>query len=146
RAQLDPHGDERCTYPRITQGFHFLDTLAAVHRVQVVSYARMTAQFGAARRQCLEDFDQPIHADGVREGHAIGRLAIEVTAVADVRVAMAQWHGQVARYGGEHSTQRLPQVYVLMGIDVGRLLTDQAAESRQLTRHFLGNRGGVVEG
>src|SRR5262249_37181921 len=104
------------------------------------------AQFGAARRQCPEDFDQPIHADGVREGRSIGRLAIEVTAIADVRVAMAQWHGQVTRYGGEHSTQRLSQVYVLMGVDVGRLLTDQAAESRQLTGHFLGDCGGVMEG
>src|SRR5215471_10147923 len=106
----------------------------------------MTAQFSTARRQGLQDFDQPIHANGVREGDTLCCLAIEVTAIANFRAAMSQRYGEIAGHFSEHGAQRLPKVDVLMGVDVGRVLTNQTAERRQLTRHFIRYRSRVVDG
>ena len=128
-----------------TRGSHNTFTSSArslaVHRIQVIPSTRVTAQFGAARQQCAQDVDQPIDADGVRKGRAVGCLAVEIAAIVYRRATMSQRHGECASDFGEHRPQWLPAVHVLMGVNVGGILAHQAEERCQLTRDLGCYRG-----
>jgi hypothetical protein len=77
-----------------------------------------------------------MHAEGVRQGHPLRGLARAIPARAAVCATLAQ----------QHRPPRLPQVHVLRGVEVGRIRPHQATAGRQVTRHFLGDRRGVVAG
>jgi hypothetical protein len=140
RAQLDAQLAQQRPHPGVAQHLHLAGPLGGVHRLQVGPHAGVAAQLGDARVQPLQDCAQPPEGEHLRQGGAVVGLAVERRAVADVGAAPPQRDAEVGRQRPHDRAGRLPQVGVLVGVEVRRVPPDQLAERPHLPGHFLGHR------
>jgi len=71
-------------------------------------------------------------------------LPVEAPAEADVRAALPQRDREPAGDLGQDAADRRPSMDVLVGVQVGRVAADQAAEGGQLAGHLVGDGPVVV--
>lgn len=66
---------------RVAQGAHLLDSLGAIHGVDVLVQARMATEFGDGVAERFQECGQSVDTDTVWVRLALARLPIELTAV-----------------------------------------------------------------
>jgi hypothetical protein len=128
----------------ITQDSEFLQTLEAIHGVQVAVFRWMAAQLRAPRWQRLHDVNQSFDADHVGQGSTFGGLSIEAAAIANFRRALSERNPKPLSHLDENGTDWFPQMDVLVGIEMTGITTHEVMEYIQLVGYFTANGGGIL--
>src|SRR5919108_3460915 len=132
RTQLDPHSRDGGPHLWSTQYVEFLQTLEPIHGIEVAALRWVASQLRIARWQSLQDVNQSVDADHIRQGSAFGSLPIEATPIADPRGAMSERNPKPLRHLDEDGADRFSQMDVLVGIQVTGTMTHKLVEQIQL--------------
>src|SRR5438132_458602 len=105
----------------------------------------MTAEFGDGRGQIVEDAQESLRAQDVRQRAALGSLTIETPAIAHARAPPPQGHAQPIGHLDDYRAGRIAKMRVLMRVQMARLSPQQVAKSRELPGRFRRDLRGIVE-
>src|SRR5205809_92432 len=100
----------------------------------------MTRQFGDSRRQLFEDANECLGPDRVRIGLAAVRLSVELAAVVNARIEMAERDAESPGNFRKQRAHRLLLMNVLVRVAMRGRLADEPHETIELAMNFVAER------